>query len=70
MKLFTANWCINCKSVKRLLDEKGIEVDMVDLDEKPELAQEAGVRSIPALQDSEGNLHVGVSAIVKAVVGK
>lgn len=70
MKLFTANWCINCKSVKRLLDEKGVEVELINLDDNPTLAQEAGVRSIPALQDSDGNLHVGVGAIVKAVVGK
>ncbi len=67
MKLFTAQWCGPCKSLKQWLEDKGIEVvkfgeevkdgaiEIVDIDtdEGGELASAAGVRGIPALHDGE-----------------
>lgn len=49
MLLFTATWCKPCGHLKKWLNLKGIEVDVVDIDEEPELAKRNKVRGIPAL---------------------
>ena len=50
---FYADWCAPCKIQKPILEkfasENNIEVQYVDVEEKPEVAQQYGVRSLPTL---------------------
>lgn len=50
MKLFTAKWCNYCQPVKKMVLDNELNVQIVDIDENPELAVEAGVSQIPALE--------------------
>lgn len=52
---YWADWCGPCKMLEPTVDELAEEVEdllvlKVDVDEHQDLAQEAGVRGIPALQ--------------------
>jgi len=56
IKLATAQWCGPCQSVKAMLEARGFNIDIVDIDDKPEFAEKYGIRSIPTLivlQDNE-----------------
>lgn len=52
---FSATWCGPCKMIAPVLEKVSEEMDgkvafyNVDVDENPELAQEYGIMSIPAL---------------------
>lgn len=52
---FWAEWCGPCKAIGPILDELASELDgqlkiaKVNVDERPELANQFGVRSIPTL---------------------
>jgi len=56
MKLVTAEWCGPCSMLKNILDVKGLEVEMVDVDESPEFIKEHDIKSVPTLvlEDSRG----------------
>ena len=56
MKLVTAEWCGPCSMLKNMLDVKGLEVEMVDVDESPEFIKEHDIKSVPTLvlEDSRG----------------
>lgn len=60
MKLvkFSADWCANCKLLTKLMDgmDIPIEVQQVDVDKEPEIAQQYGIRGVPTLLlvDDEG----------------
>ena len=60
MKLikFSADWCPNCKPLAKLMDgmDIPIEVQQVDVDKEPEIAQQYGIRGVPTLLlvDDEG----------------
>ena len=47
--LFTTKTCPNCKMAKMLLEKAGIEVEIVDAQEHPEVAKEYGVTKAPTL---------------------
>ncbi len=49
MLLFTAAWCGPCKELKQWLTDKGYEVDIVDIDQDPELAGRKQITMIPTL---------------------
>ncbi|MEN6367708.1 MAG: thioredoxin family protein [Thermoguttaceae bacterium] len=47
---FTASWCGPCQRSKPFLAEikaSGVDVQIVDIDEQPDLAQQYGVTSVP-----------------------
>jgi len=47
---FTAAWCGPCKAAKPYLvqvEAAGVEVEIVDIDENPEMARRYGVTSVP-----------------------
>lgn len=67
MKLFTASWCTPCKVVKQELAYYPNTVDVVDIDEQPELVRASGVRSVPSLLLGDGNVVTGVENIVQAI---
>ena len=46
IKLITAEWCGPCHVIKNILARKGLKVDVIDLDESPELIKEFGIRSV------------------------
>lgn len=59
---FWAEWCGPCKAIAPVLDELAEELDgqlkiaKVNVDERPELAGEFGVRSIPTLLVIKGGV--------------
>ena len=55
---FTATWCGPCKALKTVLDqiETNIPIEVVDIDEQPDLATEFGIRSVPTLVMMEDNV--------------
>ena len=55
---FTASWCGPCKALKTVLDqiETNIPIDVVDIDEQPDLATEFGIRGVPTLVMMEDNV--------------
>ena len=64
--LFTTRTCPNCKAAKELLDRAGICYTPVLAEERPELAEEYGVRQAPTVVLSgagEPRLMAGLSDI-------
>lgn len=57
---FTASWCGPCKSLETNLKTAGITlpIEVVDIDENSELAQEYGIRSVPTLVMLDENTEV------------
>ncbi len=50
---FTAPWCAGCKTLKPQVDKMtagtGIEVEYIDVDEVPQVAESYGVTNLPTL---------------------
>lgn len=67
MKLFTASWCAPCKVVKMELLSYKHSIDIIDVDEQPELTRASGVRSVPSLLLGNGDVLTGVTDIVYAI---
>jgi hypothetical protein len=63
-KLFTAIWCSGCRTVKAYIDRGYQPVEVVDYDEHTELAKELGLKSLPTLVTTDGDLIVGAPAII------
>ena len=74
VQFFNAKWCGPCKQMKPHIDElisEGYNIQTIDVDEQPELAQEHNVRGVPTLVIN-GNSLVGYrdkSQIKEAVGG-
>lgn len=81
---FEAPWCSICKQVQPALDnfvaEGSITLDVVDVEEYPQAAKDAGVRSLPSFiiyQSENGSFdpnqpHVLVTTLgaIKKVIGE
>jgi thioredoxin-like negative regulator of GroEL len=48
---FTASWCEPCKALSKTIDriETEVPIQVIDIDDEPELAQHFMVRSVPTL---------------------
>ena len=59
IKFFNAKWCGPCKQMKphiEKLQKEGYDIQEIDVDEFPSLAEEAEVRGVPTLMiyDNDG----------------
>jgi len=55
---FTASWCNPCKMLAKTLEsvKTDIPIEVIDIDEQPDLATEFGIRSVPTLVMMEDNV--------------
>ncbi|GAA2076665.1 hypothetical protein GCM10009758_21390 [Microbacterium hatanonis] len=62
MKMFGAQWCIDCRRTKKQLDELGISYEYVDLEADPaaaDIAREiSGRTQIPVVVYPDSSHHV------------
>ena len=54
---FGADWCTSCKSLDKTLEriETDIPIEVIDIDEQPDVATEYGIRGVPTLVMVEEN---------------
>jgi mycoredoxin len=55
IKMYTTSWCGDCRVTKRVLEQRGIEFEEVNIEENPEAAEyvmsvNGGRRSVPTLE--------------------
>jgi thioredoxin 1 len=57
---FTASWCQPCQMLAKNLESvnKDVMIEVVDVDVRPEIASEYGIRSVPTLVMLEENIEV------------
>jgi thioredoxin 1 len=57
---FTASWCMPCKGLEMTLNsiETNVPIEVVDIDEKSDIAREFGIRSVPTLVMMDENTEV------------
>lgn len=64
--LFTTTTCPNCRLVEKLLDSKGVEYEVVNVNERPELADKYDVMTAPSMLVKEADdyhIYGGLSEI-------
>ncbi len=76
---FEADWCGPCHAVapmvKKVAEETGLELETVDIDLNPDLAESYGVQAVPTILLVEGGAelarHVGSApaSAIKASLG-
>ncbi|NQU68038.1 MAG: glutathione S-transferase N-terminal domain-containing protein [Candidatus Marinimicrobia bacterium] len=53
IKMYTTNWCPWCQRAKRVLEEKGLKFDVINIEElemsRDELEKITGGRSVPQI---------------------
>lgn len=68
--LLTASFCQPCQQVKKYIQENGMDVEIVDVTEQPEVASEYGIRSVPVLIVDNGlNRFTSSGSIIKYLGG-
>lgn len=60
MKLFTTEDCAFCGVVKDMMDDKGIQYEVIDSIENPEEAEKYGIMGVPVLIDEDEAKHTGL----------
>ena len=59
---FEASWCGPCKMLSKVLEgaegKYTTEIEVVDIDENPELAKQYGVRGVPTMVKLDGDKEV------------
>lgn len=55
----STTWCGNCKLLKASLNQRGIQYDIIDVDDNPEEAIRLGIEEIPVLIAYDGEKEVG-----------
>ena len=48
---FTASWCEPCKALSKTIEriDTDVPIQVIDIDDQPELAQHFNIRSVPTL---------------------
>lgn len=67
LQLITAVWCGTCRPVKEYIKEKGLDVELLDVDRDYDRVGTLGVRGVPTLIDSSGNMVTTVAAIMNVL---
>jgi thioredoxin 1 len=64
---FTASWCQPCKIMTSMLEEikPNILFEVIDVDVRPDLAMEFGIRSVPTLIMMEETIEMKRSTGIK-----
>lgn len=65
MKLFTASWCNYCRPVKQKIEELGLDIEIVDIDDTFELATKYKITQIPALLIKEDAIMLESKDIIE-----
>ena len=67
--LFATRTCPNCRQAEKLLDQAGIEYEIILADENPDKAQEYGIRQAPTLviDGAEPQKMTGLGAVRKYI---
>lgn len=70
LKLFTASWCGSCKVAKQIIEDKKLDVQVLDIEGDGAVeAQQLGVRGLPALSTPDEGL-IATSDKVTAYLNK
>lgn len=58
---FTASWCQPCKMLAKNLESLNtvVPIEVIDIDEQPEVAAQFGIRSVPTLVKLNENIESG-----------
>lgn len=61
--MYSTAWCSDCRLAKRILDEQGVDYDVIDIDREPGAVDEVlrlnhGMRSVPTLIFPDGSVLV------------
>jgi anaerobic ribonucleoside-triphosphate reductase len=63
MLLFTTRTCPNCKTAKSMLQKAGLAYKLVVAEEKPELAEQYGIRQAPTIVLLENNKPTNITGL-------
>lgn len=57
---FTASWCMPCKGLAMTLNsiDTTTPIEVIDIDEKSDIAREFGIRSVPTLVMLDENTEI------------
>ena len=64
--MFSTSHCIKCPEVKETLSKKNVEVEYIDAEERPELAMDHVIMTVPTIVDGEKK-YVGQQACLDYV---
>ncbi len=64
--LFTTKTCPNCAMIKKILEDKNIDYDVIDAEENVSLASEYHIASVPTLVTQDG-IYVNASNIISYI---
>lgn len=74
LKLYGASWCQPCKAIKPIISEilsqnPSVQYQYIDVDQRPDDAQQSGVRSVPTVIIFKGGVETNrfIGAQPKAV---
>ena len=61
LKIYTADWCVKCRSLKKTLDRLGVSYDVVDISKLSE-EEYASIRELPTIEFNNhrlsGEIHL------------
>lgn len=61
IKIYTADWCVKCRSLKKTLDRLGVSYDVVDISKLSE-EEYASIRELPTIEFNNhrlsGEIHL------------
>ena len=58
LKVYSTEWCGDCRLVKRMLTENEIPFEVVDLDKNPECIDSVGIDEMPVIVAYDGDKEI------------
>jgi glutaredoxin len=59
LKVYSAEWCQPCKTLKKMLTDNKIEFTVIDIDKEPEVSRKAVIMGLPTIVNETGDRLVG-----------